>query len=126
VKYRRSLHHAGCANLLLRKPVLDLLEPALRAEAIFEILWQRTTTFAPIDVQLAVALTELVDARPSRLKGEPGSEVLLTGPIAAPSSLWLRTYAISRTAWGSAEPRKMPILSETGSRSRAGPKPVAN
>jgi SIR2-like domain len=63
VRHRQSLHYAGDAHWLLRKPVLDLLEPKLRAEAVFEILWRRTTAFSPIDVQLAAALTELVDAK---------------------------------------------------------------
>ena len=63
-RHRQTLNYAGDAHWLVRKPVLDLLEPKLRAEALFEILWRRTTAFSPIDVQLAAALTELVDAKP--------------------------------------------------------------
>ena len=70
VRYRQSLQHAGDAHWLLRKPVLDLLEPALRAEAVFQILWRRTTAFAPMDMQLAAALTELVDASPLEVDAE--------------------------------------------------------
>ena len=77
VQHRRSLHHAGGANWLLRKPVLDLLEPALRAEAVFEILWRCTTAFAPIDMQLAAALTELVDTRPPEVDVEMRLEFML-------------------------------------------------
>jgi hypothetical protein len=60
-QHRRSLGHAGDAHWLLRKPVLDLLEPNLRADAVFEILWRRTTAFTLMDMQLAKALEELVD-----------------------------------------------------------------
>jgi hypothetical protein len=77
VRYRQSLQHAGDAHWLLRKPVLDLLEPALRAAAVFEILWRHTTAFAPIDLQLAAALTELVDARPPEVTAEVHLEFAL-------------------------------------------------
>ena len=60
-RHRHSLIYAGDAQWLLRKPVLDLLEPGIRAEAVFEILWRRTTAFYPLDTQLASAITELVD-----------------------------------------------------------------
>ena len=60
---RQSLPYADDAYLLLRKPVLDHLNPKFRAEAVFEILWRRATSFTPIDVPLASALTELVDAK---------------------------------------------------------------
>ncbi|WP_050627299.1 SIR2 family NAD-dependent protein deacylase [Bradyrhizobium viridifuturi] len=58
---RRSIAYTGDAHWLVRKPVLDLLEPKLRAEALFEILWRRTLAFVPLDVRLAEALTEIVD-----------------------------------------------------------------
>jgi hypothetical protein len=67
VRHRQTLPYAGDAHWLLRKPVLDLLEPKFRAEAVFEILWRRTTALSPIDVPLAAALTELVDAKPSEV-----------------------------------------------------------
>jgi hypothetical protein len=46
----------------VRKPVLDLIGPKQQAEAVFEILWRRTIAFLPLDLQLAAALTDLVDA----------------------------------------------------------------
>lgn len=58
---RQSIAYAGDAHWLVRKPVLDLLEPKARAEALFEILWRRTVAFAPLDMRLAEALAELVD-----------------------------------------------------------------
>ncbi|MGB6535116.1 MAG: SIR2 family protein [Xanthobacteraceae bacterium] len=64
IKHRQTLRYAGDSGWLLRKPVLDLLEPKLRAEALFEILWRHTASFSPIDVQLANALTDLVKAKP--------------------------------------------------------------
>lgn len=77
VRHRQSLHYAGDANWLLRKPVLDLLEPKLRADAVFEILWRRTTSFSPIDVELAAALTELVDAKPPEVDADMRLEFAL-------------------------------------------------
>ncbi|MCP3415681.1 SIR2 family protein [Bradyrhizobium brasilense] len=61
LKHRRIIAHAGDTNWLVRKPVLDLLEPKFRAEALFEILWHRTVAFAPLDIRLADALAEIVD-----------------------------------------------------------------
>jgi hypothetical protein len=77
VRHRQSLHYAGDGHWLLRKPVLDLLEPKLRAEAVFEILWRRTRGFSPIDVQLAAALTELVNAKPPEVDAEMRVEFAL-------------------------------------------------
>lgn len=57
--------------------MLDLLEPKLRAEAVFEILWRRTTAFSPIDVQLASALTELVDTKSSEVDADMRLEFAL-------------------------------------------------
>jgi hypothetical protein len=76
-KHRRSLGYAGDAHWLVRKPVLDLLEPKQRAEAVFEILWRRTTAFLPLDVQLAAALTELVDAKLPEVDAEMQLELAL-------------------------------------------------
>ena len=70
VRHRQSLRYAGDADWLLRKPVLDLLEPKLRAEALFEILWRRTRGFSPIDAQFAAALTELVNAKSPEVDAE--------------------------------------------------------
>lgn len=69
-RHRQSLLHAGDAHWLLRKPVLDLLEPKLRAEALFEILWRRTTSLSPIDEQLAAALTELLETKPPEVDAD--------------------------------------------------------
>jgi SIR2-like domain len=63
IRHRRSLHYSGNENWLLRKSVLDLLEPKLRAQAMFEIVWRRTISFSPIDVSLATALAELIDSK---------------------------------------------------------------
>ena len=70
VQHRRSLGYAGDAHWLLRKPVLDLLEPKVRAEAVSEILWRRTTAFALMDVELAKALEELVDGHAADIDPE--------------------------------------------------------
>jgi hypothetical protein len=70
VRHRRSLGYAGDAHWLLRKVVLDLLEPKLRAEAVFEILWRRTTAFTLMDMQLAKALEELVDGHAADIDPE--------------------------------------------------------
>jgi hypothetical protein len=61
VEHRRSLGYAGDAHRLLRNSVLDLLEPKLRAVAVSEILWRRTTAFTFMDMQLFKAIEELVD-----------------------------------------------------------------
>jgi hypothetical protein len=71
------LSFAGDAEWLLRKPVLDLLEPKFRAEAVFEILWRRTMAFSPMDMPLAAALTELVDAKPTEVDGDTRLEFAL-------------------------------------------------
>ena len=63
-RHRRTLGYAGDGQWLVRKAVLDLLEPKQRAEAVFEILWRRTAAFIPLDVHLAAALTEFVDTKP--------------------------------------------------------------
>jgi hypothetical protein len=70
VLHRRSLGYAGNAHWLLRKPVLDLLEPKPRAEAVSEILWRRTTAFTLMDTQLAKALEELVDGHAADIDPE--------------------------------------------------------
>ena len=70
VKYRQELRNAGGTPWLLRKPVLDLLDPKLRSEALFEILWRRTTSFSPMDVELAAALAELVNAKPPEVDSD--------------------------------------------------------
>jgi hypothetical protein len=77
VRHRRSLGHAGDAHWLLRKPVLDLLELRLRAEAVFEILWRRTTAFTLTDMQLAKALEELVDGNHADIDPEMHLEFAL-------------------------------------------------
>ena len=77
VRHRQTLRYAGDADWLLRKPVLDLLEPKLRSEAVFEILWRRTKAFSPIDVQLAAALTELLDAKPPEVDADMRLEFAL-------------------------------------------------
>lgn len=61
---RQSIAYTGDAHWLVSKPVLDLLEPKLRADALFEILWRRTIAFVPLDIKLADALTEFVDNTP--------------------------------------------------------------
>jgi hypothetical protein len=60
-RLRQSVAYTGDADWLVRKPALDLLNPKLRAEALFEILWRRTLAFVPLDMRLAEALAELVD-----------------------------------------------------------------
>ena len=62
-RYRETLLHAGDVHWLLRKPVLNLLDPSRRAEAAFEILWRRTTSLSPLDAELAAALTELAETK---------------------------------------------------------------
>ncbi|MET4425776.1 SIR2 family protein [Bradyrhizobium sp. RT3a] len=62
---RQSIAYAGDAHWLVRKAVLDLLEPKLRGEALFEILWRRTVAFVPLDIKLADALSEFVDNTPA-------------------------------------------------------------
>ncbi|HEY6466069.1 MAG TPA: SIR2 family protein, partial [Candidatus Acidoferrales bacterium] len=62
-RLRQTIDYAGNIQWLVRKPVLDLLQPKLRAEALFEILWRRTIAFAPLDVRLAEALTEMAEDR---------------------------------------------------------------
>ncbi len=63
VRHRRSLDNWG-ANWFLRRPALDLIKPKLRAEAIFEILWCRTTAFLPLGAPLIEAMTEMIGAWP--------------------------------------------------------------
>lgn len=67
-RHRQSLLHAGDAHWLLRKPVLDLLKPEIRGQALFEIVWRRTIGLSPIDQTLAAALTELVEAKPPEVE----------------------------------------------------------
>ncbi|WP_426409229.1 SIR2 family NAD-dependent protein deacylase [Bradyrhizobium ganzhouense] len=62
--HRQPLLDAGGARWMMRRQVLDLLEPAVRAEALSEILWRRTTSLAPLDTQLAAALTEVLKTEP--------------------------------------------------------------
>jgi hypothetical protein len=62
-KRRRYLLHSGGENWLLRKPVLDLLKPKARADAVFEILWRRTVAFHPLEPQLVTAMAEIVEAK---------------------------------------------------------------
>jgi hypothetical protein len=76
-QFRHSLIYDGDAHRLLRKSVLDLLEPRDRAEALFEILWRRTTAFAPIDVRFAEALTEVLDTKPPEVEAEMRLEFAL-------------------------------------------------
>jgi hypothetical protein len=66
-RLRRSIAYTGDAHWLVRKPALDLLEPKLRAEALFEILWRRTVAFVPLDVRLAEALAELVENKSAEI-----------------------------------------------------------
>lgn len=63
-RIRQSIAYTGDAHWLVRKSVLDLLEPKFRAEALFEILWRRTVAFVPLNMGFADALTELVDSTP--------------------------------------------------------------
>ncbi len=77
LKYRHTLHYAGDETWLMRKPVLDLLEPKDRAAALFEIIWRRTISFSPIDQQLADNLTELANLNPPELDPEKRLEFVL-------------------------------------------------
>ncbi len=63
-QHRSSLLSVQDGSRLLRKPVLDLLSPKLRAEAVFEILWRRTTGLLPLDAQLIEAMTEILETGP--------------------------------------------------------------
>lgn len=63
LQHRRSLLHGGDENWLFRKPALDLLEPKLRAETVFEVLWRRKTGFLPLEEQLISAITEILEAK---------------------------------------------------------------
>ena len=76
-QYRHSLTYGGDAPRLLRKSTLDLLEPRERAEALFEVLWRRTTAFAPIDLRFAEALTEILDTKPPEVDAEVRLEFAL-------------------------------------------------
>lgn len=67
-RHRQSLLHAGDAHRLLRKPVLDLLKPDIRGQALFEIVWRSTIGLSPIDEALAAALAELVEAKPAEVE----------------------------------------------------------
>jgi hypothetical protein len=66
-RLRQSIAYAADAHWLVRKPVLDLLEPKLRAEALFEILWRRTIAFVPLDIPLAAALAEIVNDKSTEI-----------------------------------------------------------
>ena len=69
-KYRLSLGNSGGEDWLLRKPVLDLLKPEVRAEVLFEILWRRLTAFDPLEPELVSAMKEMVDAKPPEIDPE--------------------------------------------------------
>jgi len=77
VRYRRDLGFRGDAQWLVRKPVLDLLDPKQRAEAVFEIVWRRTAAFYPLDPQLAAAVTELVEGKFSEVDPDLRLELAL-------------------------------------------------
>lgn len=65
VQHRQLLSRWGDTNWLFRKSVLDLLEPRIRAEAIFEVLWLRATELVPLDARLIEAMTEALEAPPT-------------------------------------------------------------
>jgi hypothetical protein len=60
VRQRHSLLPYG-VNWLLRKPVLDLFNPKLRADALFELLWCRQTGLLPLDAPLIEGMTEMLE-----------------------------------------------------------------
>jgi hypothetical protein len=62
VRHRSSLPRAGDMHWLLRKPVLDLLNARLRAEAAFEALWCRKTALLPLDAPLIETMKEILEA----------------------------------------------------------------
>ncbi|WP_461324742.1 SIR2 family NAD-dependent protein deacylase [Bradyrhizobium diazoefficiens] len=76
-RHRQSLLNAGDAHWLLRKPVLDLLKPEIRGQALFEIVWRRTIRLSPIDEALAAALAELVEAKPEEVAADVRLELAL-------------------------------------------------
>ena len=60
VRHRHLLRPYG-VNWLLRQPVLDLLTPKLRAEALFELLWCCETGLLPLDAPLIEAMTAMLE-----------------------------------------------------------------
>jgi hypothetical protein len=63
IKYRLWRLQGAGENWLLRKSVLDLLKPKVRAEVVFEILWRRKIGFLALEEQLVSAMVEIVEAR---------------------------------------------------------------
>jgi len=63
VQHRRLLFNRGDQSWLVRKPVLDLLKPKLRSEAVFEYLWNHAMGFLPLDEPLIAAMIEILEMR---------------------------------------------------------------
>lgn len=66
---RRDLEYGGEEAWLLRPEAIELLPPAKRLDLLDELLWRRTTGYAPIISRFVEALSSAVEAWPS--EGEP-------------------------------------------------------